>query len=53
MFEFQEASHSEFNWSMAYIVCHAPLELKVRFCRRSVTIATMKLPIVVLSNLAE
>ena len=38
---------------MAYPVCHAPLELYMRSCHRSVTIVTMELQTGVLSILAE
>ena len=38
---------------MTYTVCHAPLELLVRWHYRSVTIATMGLQTGMLSTLAE
>ena len=36
-------------WGMAYTVCHAPTPIISKIC----TTATMELPYVVLSNLAE
>ena len=38
---------------MAYTVCHAPLELYMRWHHRSVTIETMELQTGVLSTLAD
>ena len=38
---------------MTYTVCHVPLELLVRGCYRSATIATVKLQTVVINTVAE
>ena len=53
LYEFRISYHLQFERSMAYTVCHAPLSLYVRRHYRSVTNAIIELPTVVLSSLTE